>query len=159
MPHHKAPQVRSAIRFGLRSILDPELTKAQRERVRQFFQFECAFCARPLPPGTRSHMDHLISVAAGGTNHLSNRVLACESCNGNEKLEREWLVFLRSKSENDDVLRTRERRIREWSNANQPAIVLLPPDQQRLLNSETLAVVQAFDRAVERLRAARLHAG
>lgn len=40
----------------------------------------CVYCGRK-PPGVFLHIDHVIPVAKGGTNDLSNLVTACEHCN------------------------------------------------------------------------------
>lgn len=45
----------------------------------------CAFCSIPMTANCRSGdqatTDHLIPVERGGSNRLSNRVLACRNCN------------------------------------------------------------------------------
>jgi len=48
-------------------------------------------------------------------NHISNRVLACNICNGDEKRENDWQKFLAQKC-GDDVAAcvNRTTRIREW---------------------------------------------
>ncbi|MGO8790667.1 MAG: HNH endonuclease [Terriglobia bacterium] len=42
--------------------------------------WRCTFCGRRVSRGTR-HIDHSVSRANGGTNHLNNLRLACSPCN------------------------------------------------------------------------------
>ena len=56
------------------------------------------------------HVDH--AVAEGG-NHLGNLVLACGTCNGDEKREQPWQDFLRTKASGAQF-EERESRILEW---------------------------------------------
>jgi hypothetical protein len=52
---------------------------------------------------------------SGGGNHLGNLVLACGTCNGDEKREEEWREFLRRKTAGDPALfAEREQVILGW---------------------------------------------
>lgn len=42
--------------------------------------FTCQYCGAH-PPGVLLHVDHVLAVAAGGTNAIDNLVTACEPCN------------------------------------------------------------------------------
>lgn len=42
--------------------------------------FTCQYCGAH-PPGVLLHVDHVVAVAAGGTNSVDNLVTACEPCN------------------------------------------------------------------------------
>lgn len=45
---------------------------------------ECAYCGRPFGTGlpfSRPTIDHVVPVSRGGTNALTNLVLACKPCN------------------------------------------------------------------------------
>src|SRR3954470_16106894 len=97
-----APMARSAIRRALLGVLDRYPSKKQVARLWEFFDSRCAFCQASLSRQLRNgHVDHLIAVAEGGTNHPSNFVLSCGVCNGDERRESNWYDFLRSKTGND----------------------------------------------------------
>lgn len=51
---------------------------------------KCYWCKAPL--GDVYHVDHVIPLSRGGTNDLSNLVLACPPCNlsKNDRLPHEW---------------------------------------------------------------------
>ncbi len=42
--------------------------------------FTCQYCGAH-PPGVLLHVDHIVAVAAGGSNDIDNLVTACEACN------------------------------------------------------------------------------
>jgi hypothetical protein len=80
------------------------------------FESECAYCGKPLIKGDRkAHIDHLDAKLAVSRNHISNRVLACNICNGDEKRENDWQTFLGQKCGQDEAACViRSSRIREW---------------------------------------------
>ena len=58
----------------------------------------CHYCDRPTPrPGTKggygTHFDHVVPVAAGGSNEKSNLVVACKRCN-REKGKKSYSEFV-----------------------------------------------------------------
>lgn len=46
--------------------------------------FTCQYCGAS-PPDVRLHVDHVIPVALGGTNHDANLVTACQACNSGKR--------------------------------------------------------------------------
>jgi hypothetical protein len=84
---------------------------------------------------------------------LSNRVLSCASCNGDEKRERDWREFLREKNADADVFDLRCLAIERWvakgSVASRTVVDL------ELLKREIDRAIGAFDMAVQNLRASR----
>jgi len=61
-------------------------------------------------------MDHVVSAAANGSNHLANRVLSCAPCNEAEKRDADWLDFLSMKnSDNAQQFSTRQAKVGTWS--------------------------------------------
>lgn len=78
----------------------------------QHFEARCAYCGRELRRDRREgHIDH---ADAPGGNRLGNLVLACGSCNGDEKREESWRHFLRRKTTVDAEFADRESRILAW---------------------------------------------
>jgi HNH endonuclease len=100
-------------------------------------------------------MDHLVSLAKGGTNHISNRVLSCARCNGDQKREHDWREFLYSKSVSSTQFRRREERILGWVEMNVAARPKVSKAVQRLVRAEQERVILAFDKAVRALREVR----
>jgi HNH endonuclease len=78
----KAKDARSLIRN------DPQWL-ALRQQVLERDKFTCQYCGQQ---GGKLHCDHVIPVARGGINDLSNLVTACERCNlsKNDKTPDEW---------------------------------------------------------------------
>ena len=92
MPRMTPGYAKNTMRRALRTVIDPEPSASEIAKLWEYFGSACAYCERPLSRGNREgHVDHLIS---GGTNHISNRVLSCPACNGDEKRDEDWLVFL-----------------------------------------------------------------
>lgn len=153
MPQPSIPQAKNTLRRALRAMLDPELRPAEVNSIWTYFRSACAYCELPLTRSSREgHIDHLVSTAQGGTNHISNRVLSCGACNGDEKRERAWEEFLRAKSSDDSTFASRGARIHEWRARHSAGVAV--PDEV-LLQAVTNDVLKAVDQAVFRLRAAR----
>lgn len=56
------------------------LSKKTRFEVFKRDGFRCHYCGAH-PPGVLLHVDHIVAVAAGGSNAIDNLVTACEPCN------------------------------------------------------------------------------
>lgn len=152
MPRMSAGLAKNHIRRALRTVVDPEPNKRAIARLWQHFKSACAYCGRRLDKTLRQgHIDHLVH---DGPNHISNRVLACPPCNGDEKREGPWLEFLRKKVSRRGVFLARKKTIETWV-AGERAQEALKFDRE-LLQGEIAAVVKRFDRAVARLRRIRL---
>jgi hypothetical protein len=53
-----------------------------RHRIEVRAGYRCEYCRAPQPIcGYRFHLDHILPAARGGSESLSNRCLACASCN------------------------------------------------------------------------------
>jgi hypothetical protein len=79
--------------------------------------------------------------------------LSCGKCNGDEKRERHWLKFLKSKLTNKRVFQARERKIEKWIALNKP--VAMPNWKPKILKEEIERVEKAFNKAASRLRVHR----
>jgi hypothetical protein len=120
----------------------------------EFFGSACAYCGGPLKRGQREgHVDHLVPTTDGGVNHISNRVLSCATCNGDEKLDRPWLEFLGEKVKDRSLVNKRRKRIEAWMRREWPKGPSMFDSE--LLNGETKRAVVAFDKALDRMRRAR----
>lgn len=106
-------QIKNLMRRGLRLLVDPEPGVEERQRAMAFFEHCCAYCGRRVQKG-EGDLDHLVSSAKGGRNHISNRVFSCRPCNAEEKREKDWEQFLRQKHGQGRTLEERRRKILEW---------------------------------------------
>ncbi len=149
MPNHSPSYAKNAIRRALRALTDPEPTASQKSQIWDFFGRECAYCGRILVRKDREgHIDHLVARSAGGTNHVSNRVLACHTCNSDEKLDSDWEVFLRAKNPDKDSFDQRFNLIQQWTmNIGNP-----PPQDVAFVEFQIEKVLTVFDDSVERIR-------
>ena len=142
------------MRRALRAVIDREPSASEIAKLWEYFGSACAYCERPLSRGNREgHVDHLIS---GGTNHISNRVLSCPACNGDEKRDEDWLVFLQKKTLGQQIFRARRNRIESWHESTKSQ------EQSRIdaqVQIEIDRAISAFDNAVANLRQMRQRLG
>jgi hypothetical protein len=101
---------------ALRGLVDRSPTEAEISRLWRHFESKCAYCGKPLNKDDRkAHIDHLDANLSVNRNHISNRVLACTICNGDEKRETDWQKFLAQKCGLDEAAYViRSSRIRDW---------------------------------------------
>jgi hypothetical protein len=150
-------QARNAIKKALISIVDPHPKKRDKDAMWQHFNSSCAFCGTALVRNSRlGHGDHLVPASGGGKNHIFNRVLACSTCNGDEKLDENWITFLNRKAKeqnlNQDDARRRKCLIEMWQEKNRTQCsVANETVAAALLASEH--VLMAFNQACETVRA------
>jgi hypothetical protein len=116
MSAHSLSQVKNYIGHTLRKAVDPDPSAKQIQALWAHFESRCAYCGCELDPDNRkAHRDHL---EASGRNHISNRVLSCGVCNGDDKRERNWESFLSEKCGSAiEVHKTRRQRILDWQGA------------------------------------------
>ena len=82
--------------------------------------FRCAYCNRTLPElneeGILLTLDHLVPIERGGSNHSSNLVTACRSCNSakNGLTYRTFLAVLRDHGVDTAPIVRRVARMRKW---------------------------------------------
>lgn len=107
-------KVKNNMRRGIRDLwMTPTIGEVDRMRVH--FNLACAYCETDILKSDAGHADHLIPSSAGGSNHISNRVLACVTCNSYERLDRPWEEHLRWKCKDDlSVYEERRKRILDW---------------------------------------------
>ena len=152
MPKMTPGYAKNTITRSLRTILDPEPKEQEISQLWEFFKNKCAYCGCSLDRKSRQgHVDHLIPATEDDTtNHISNRVLSCRSCNGDEKGGAEWEKFLRTKTKNGKVFKARRGRIKTWVSSKIKSRAA--PIDINLLKRETERAIKAFYNAVVRLR-------
>lgn len=118
------------MRKTVEAIIDPSPRDVT--PIWDYFGSTCAYCGASLSRLDRKgHIDH---ATAGGGNQLGNLILACSTCNGDEKLDESWREFLRRKAPDDGVYAERERRIARWMDAH-PLVPL--PDSPAISRART----------------------
>jgi len=151
---------KNAIRRALFAEIDQTLSSSGKKRIWQYFRDSCAYCGRRIDPSSREgHMDHLESHATGGDSHISNTVLACRFCNGDEKRETHWLGFLRAKCENDQEFEARRAHIETWVSSNVTTRKVPSSELRGTVEQQTANAVTAFEKALACIREAKRGAG
>jgi hypothetical protein len=104
---------KNVMKRAVDEIVDPPPKKRERALIWEYFESRCAYCDKPLNRNARGdgHLDH---ANPNGGNHLGNRVLACNTCNGDHKRDKSWLAFLRGLGLPTAEYEKRVDRIREW---------------------------------------------
>jgi 5-methylcytosine-specific restriction endonuclease McrA len=145
-------QARNAIKRALSGVLDPHPNASQVHRIWAFFDSSCAYCGKKLVRGDRDgHIDHLVPLTAGGSNALSNFVLACNICNGDEKRDQHWEAFLHKKAADKASHKARKDRVEKWM-ASCETTLIVAPALSEAMNQEIEHAVAAFDFALARIR-------
>jgi len=154
MPAPAPGYVKNVIRRSLREIIDPSPSKRDVTRIWEYFGSECAYCGKKLNRTKKEgHIDHLVSSALDGANHISNRVLSCATCNEKEKLDMPWGKFLASKNPNKVIAKKRNEKIVRWREMNSP--IMLDGTVLRTIASLGNEVVEFYDRKIEVARQLR----
>ena len=148
-------QAKNAIFKALLEIIDPALKPPEERRIRAFFENRCAYCSRKIPAGGRTgHIDHLIPRQQGGTNHPSNLVLACNICNGDEKLDQGWRDFINYKVLDPTQRQERIGRIEAWI-SQKGGPISIPEQAQSIIREAHSRVVQVLDLEIDKLKQIR----
>ena len=156
MPRITPGFVRNMIRRSLSEIVDSAPAKKDIAEIWRFFKSECAYCGKVLERGKKEgHIDHLISASSGGPNHLSNRVLACSTCNEKEKLDTPWDLFLERKIKDARFRRQRMKKIREWQRLTGEDVSARSAQLNALVEKACDEVLGLYSRKVEEIRSRR----
>ena len=148
-------QAKNAISKALLEIIDPALKPPEKRRIRAFFENRCAYCSRDIPVGGRTgHIDHLIPRQQGGTNHPSNLVLACNICNGDEKLDQGRRDFINYKVLDPTQRQERIGRIEAWI-SQEGGPISIPEQAQSIIREAHSRVVQVLDLEISKLKQIR----
>ena len=143
------PQAKNVMLRAMQEILDPSPKDVG--PVWDYFESRCAYCDVALEvEGRSAHIDH--AEAAGG-NHLGNLVLACGTCNGDEKRDMAWREFVALKSLTERDASERVARIGAWALMNPRADKSTPPEALRVAD-EIRELAAEFSAKCAQLRAA-----
>ena len=73
----------------------------------------CAYCGKTVEDGASLSLDHLLAHHLGGSNHESNLVCCCRSCNSSkqDKTIRQWYAILRTRGIDTNQVGRRIRRL------------------------------------------------
>jgi hypothetical protein len=107
--------------------------------------FRCRYCGiQAGEPGVTLHLDHVVSVADGGTNAYDNLVTACQRCNGGKSARS--LDEVPGSAESIENLHQEAATLQEQADALQAAIEARAELQQAAVNM----VCEAY--GVEKIR-------
>lgn len=150
-------QARNAIKKSIKALIDPKPTKAEKEKIWQYFANKCAYCGCELNPNNRqAHLDHVIAGSEDGSNQLCNLILTCAICNGDEKRDMDWQSFLLQKCPDDNQGETPEyqqryKKITHWLEV-QGGSAILSNEQKTTLESAFNTIDVVYSNVVEQLR-------
>ena len=154
MARFSVPQAKNMVTRCLRNIIDPVPTPKERKEVWEHFQNRCAYCGEPMDPAARiGHLDHVVPASQGGSNHVSNFVLSCPACNGDDKRELDWDKFLRSVA--GDAYGERRAKIHAWLHHDPSARTMLTETELAVLERVTAEAKEAITKAADELRSLR----
>jgi len=142
-------QAKNLMRRALADAVDRPPNASEQERLRDYFQHRCAYCGATAGP-REGHIDH---AEPGQGNSLGNLLLACATCNGDEKREMQWEQFLRHKCAADDVFEARREHIRAWRQQN-PWSPRAPGPAVAEALARAEEAIRTFEDAYNRLRQA-----
>ena len=154
MARYSIPQAKNLVARCLRNIIDPVPTTNERNEVWDYFENKCAYCGKEMSPTSRvGHLDHVISASEGGSNHISNSVLSCPGCNGDDKRELDWDAFLKEVA--GEAYEDRRARIQAWLDHEPGAKRSLSNKELAVLERVTSEAKSAISKAAEELRSLR----
>ncbi len=140
---------KNLMRRALADVIDPPPSEASQAALRKHFDNRCAYCGAAAGP-REGHIDHATS---GRGNGLDNLLLACRTCNGDEKREMDWEAFLRLKCVETAVLEARRERILAWQGLHPAEVRTLGPAVMAAKANAERAIAE-FGSAYEALRRA-----
>lgn len=142
------------MRRSLGAIFDPPPSKTEVDRLWGYFESRCAYCDTMINRESRTgHLDHLEPSSEGGSNNIHNHVLSCARCNGDEKREKPWRLFLQEKSETSQAFQAKNEKIIQW--LSQAPALGLSPEVRAESESIVKEAIENFERSVEKMRALR----
>jgi 5-methylcytosine-specific restriction endonuclease McrA len=136
--------------------IDRELTRKEVDLLWTYFSDACAYCGGAIKRGDKTaHKDHLVPIEKGGTNHISNRVLACASCNEKEKRDEDWREFLRRKASDEIVFQNRKEKIDAWIRQHSNTLLPIPNSVREVWRQEKERLARELDLSLARVREAK----
>ena len=154
MPKDTPSMAKNKIRRSLLAILDPNPSASEIEEIWRYFDSRCAYCGVAIRRESRTgHLDHVIASTVDGGNGVHNYVLSCARCNGDEKRQEDWRIFLGRKAESEELAASRAKLIEGWL-SRAPAATL-SPEAEKQVQAMIAEVVAHYDEAVVKIRALR----
>lgn len=155
MPKDTPSMAKNKIRRCLFALLDPHPSNSDVAQLWDYFGSSCAYCGCVMDRSSRiGHLDHVISSALGGKNCIYNHVLACAVCNGDEKRDLPWQMFLNQKVPDVSLASERKARIDAWLE-RAGGIDSAKSDLMVQAQAIIAGVLTNFDDAVSKIRALR----
>jgi HNH endonuclease len=159
MPKDTPSMAKNKIGRCLKAILDPHPSGEDINKLWEHFDSSCAYCGTRIDRKSRQgHRDHAVPAALGGTNAIRSFVLACARCNGDEKREEPWELFLTKKCPSVEVLESRRRQIRDWISPLNVALMLSDSETEARAKEIIDTALASFDKSVGDMRRLRRRA-
>jgi len=79
-------------------------------------------------------------------------MLACKECNGNEKREQDWQLFLKSKCADRETFLARRKHIINWQSQFSIRPQFIPDSEMETAKQDLLASIQNFEVTFMRFR-------
>jgi hypothetical protein len=153
MPKTTPSMAKNHMKKALLEILDPSPTDRVKNAIWEYFGNKCAYCGKLLERTSRKgHLDHAQCHAQAGCNGIYNRILACSTCNGDEKRDMDWESFLAAKCADSATRERRRKLIADWLSKGVPRAT---SDRSDEINKIVQDCLNSFDVAVESIRAIR----
>jgi 5-methylcytosine-specific restriction endonuclease McrA len=143
---------KNKIKRSLRAIIDPLPSKKEISSLWEYFENSCAYCNVKIDPDSRlGHLDHVIAQSDRGNNSIYNHVLSCAKCNGDEKREMDWKIFLKQKLVNSEKFNIQKLKIENWLEKNN--IVKIELKRKEKVDKIIADALAQFDISVQSMRA------
>ena len=145
MPVITNAYVKNIMNRRISEVLKPSPDAKEKKRIKVALGSECVFCGKTLGQAKGdTHFDHLVAASAGGSNSLSNIVIACSDCNI-EKTDHDWEHFLRSKCLDDQSFSVRRQIIVNWQKASASVAMLSHDDKLLEAINKARATILQFE--------------
>lgn len=156
MPSNTPGYAKNIIRRAFRQVIDEHPSREDIDAIWKYFESECAYCGVKLQRAKKEgHLDHLVAASSDGSNHLSNRVLSCATCNEGEKRDLHWEKFLAAKICDPILLEKRRKRILAWQDLHGGKFILRNAELDNLANDLARQVVEYFELQMLKLKIAK----
>jgi len=142
---------KNKIKRSLSAIIDPHPSEREITALWNYFDSSCVYCGLKMERKSRTaHLDHVVACSEGGNNSIYNHVLSCGKCNGDEKRDMNWLIFLKQKSLSPDFFESQKLKVENWikqNNAVKIETVVMKEAEKIIKNA-----LSQFDESVKDMR-------
>lgn len=146
---------KNIIRRCLWNLISPSPSAKAKKEIWKFFDSRCAYCDRLLSETSRiGHIDHLVPLASLDRAIQSQFILACASCNSDNKRDMNWKTYLECICKGDqNVFLRRSSRIQEWiEQTNEKRSTVISPEMVFAFDLACMEISRNLDMHVDIIR-------